>query len=277
MLRSLLSGLVLAMCVAAALLIGGGSELEHVALLGAGLGAVVGLVPSDSPLGGLGGFTVGFIAAWIAFGIRVLLLPDTTAGRAVAAFLVILICGAVAAFSGGKVPLWSALIGAVAIVGAYETSFTSSPSQFLSASPQAASTVLLAAGFGFIGASVVTTFSKGPDAEGAISTPAPYSVSAGLGAMSVPDPFDVSAGSEAMSAPDLFSISAGLETTRVPDPSTVSTGPEATSTPDPYNVPQGPQDTSPPDPFILPALPKEASPPDLQPSPTGIQDTVRAS
>jgi hypothetical protein len=167
----LLSGLVLAVCVAAALLMGGGSDLEHVALLGAGLGAVVGLVPSDPPLGKLGGFAIGFIAAWIAFGIRVALLPDSTAGRAVAAFLVILVCGAVAAFSAGRVPLWSALVGAAAIVGAYETSYTSSPSKFLTASPQAASTVLLAAGFGFIAASVISVFSKRPDATAATRVP----------------------------------------------------------------------------------------------------------
>ena len=170
MLRTLLSGFVLALFTAVVLTIGGGSELEHVALLGAALGGVVGLVPHNPPLGKLGGFVLGFVVAWIAFGVRAAVLPDTTIGRAVAAFLVILVCGAVAAVSAGKVPLWSALVGAAAIVGAYETSFTNSPPQFLTTSPQAATTVLLAAGFGYVGTTIISTFIKG---DRAASTRAP--------------------------------------------------------------------------------------------------------
>ena len=157
-------------------------ELEHVALLGAALGGVMGLVPHDPPLGKLGGFVLGFATAWMAFGIRALLLPDTPSGRAVAAFLVVLTCGAVAAASVGKVPFWSTLVGAAAIVGAYETSYTSSPSAFLTGSPQAATTVLLAAGFGFIGSSIITTFLKAPailKAPDHLSTPGSHRAPAG--------------------------------------------------------------------------------------------------
>jgi len=163
MLRRLLSGSALALCAAVVLLIGGGSDLEHVALLGAALGGVVGLVPHDPPLGKLGGFGLGFLLAWIGFGLRAALLPDTTVGRAVAAFLVILLCGVAAAVSAGKVPLWSALLGAAAIVGAYETAYTTAPTEFLSTSPQAATTVLLAAGFGFVGSTLITMFAKASD------------------------------------------------------------------------------------------------------------------
>jgi hypothetical protein len=66
--RSLLSGCVLALFAAVVLLIGGGSDLEHVALLGGALGAVIGLVPDGSRQGRLGGFALGFVAAWMAFG-----------------------------------------------------------------------------------------------------------------------------------------------------------------------------------------------------------------
>lgn len=176
MLRRLLSGCVLALCAAVVLLIGGGSELEHVALLGAALGGVIGLVPNDPPLGKLGGFALGFAGAWIAFGVRAAVLPDSTIGRAVAAFVVILILGAVAAVSAGRVPLWSSLVGAAAMVGAYETSYSNSPSTFLTTSPQAATTVLLAAGFGYIGTTVIHTFIKAPDAA---RTPDPVSDPAG--------------------------------------------------------------------------------------------------
>jgi len=164
MVRSLLSGCVLALSAAAVLMIGGGSDLEHVALLGAALGGVIGLVPHDPPLGKIGGFALGFGVSWIAFGVRAALLPDSTTGRAVAAFLVILVCGTVAAVSAGRVPLWSSLVGAAAIVGAYEASYSSSPSTFLTSSPQSATTVLLAAGFGFVGTTIITTFFKSSDA-----------------------------------------------------------------------------------------------------------------
>jgi hypothetical protein len=170
MLRNLLLGTVLAFCAAVVLLIGGGSDLEHIAVLGAVLGGVLGLVPHDQPLGKLGGFAFGFVITWIVFGVRALLLPDTSVGRAVAAFLVILLCGVVAAVSLDKLPLWSSLVGVAAMVGAYETSFTDSPPQFLTTSPPAATSVLLAAGFGFIGVTIVTTFFKGPDAARAPDT-----------------------------------------------------------------------------------------------------------
>jgi hypothetical protein len=164
MLRTLLSGFVLALCTAVVLLIGGGSELEHVALLGAALGGVIGLVPNDPPLGKLGGFALGFGVAWIAFGLRAAMLPDSTVGRSLAAFLVIFICGGAAAISAGTVPLWSSLVGAAAIVGAYESTYTSSPPTFLTTSPQAATTVLLAAAFGYIATTIIHTFIKGTDA-----------------------------------------------------------------------------------------------------------------
>ena len=160
----LLSGCVLALSAAVVVLIGGGSDLEHVALLGAALGGVIGLVPATTPLGKLGGFGLGFAVSWMAFAIRAAVLPDSTTGRALAAFLVILICAVVAAFSAGRVPLWSSLVGAAAMVGAYETAYSASPSTFLTTSPEAATTVLLAAGFGYIGVTVVTAFFKSPDA-----------------------------------------------------------------------------------------------------------------
>jgi hypothetical protein len=177
MLRRMLSGVALALCAAVVLLIGGGSELEHVALLGAALGGVLGLVPHDPSLGKLGGFFLGFLLSWIAFGVRAALLPDTTVGRAVAAFTVILICAVVAAVSAGKVPLWSTLVGAAAIVGSYELPFTDSPPQFMVTSPPAATTVLLAAGFGYIVTTLIDLFvpdvppTGGPDAPPASDAP----------------------------------------------------------------------------------------------------------
>ena len=155
--RSLMAGLLLA--VGAALIIGLGDALglgmEHVALLGAALGGVLGLVTAREPLGKLGGFVVGFVVAWLGFALRAAVLPDTAAGRALAAFLVVAVVGMCAAVSGGRVPLWSALLGAAAIVGAYEQTYTNAPSEFLQQSPSAGTTVLLAVALGYLATSLV--------------------------------------------------------------------------------------------------------------------------
>lgn len=155
--RGLIVGLVLA--VFAALIIGLGEllgmDLQHVALLGGALGGVLGLVPHQPPLGKLGGFLLGFVAAWIGFALRAAVLPDSASGRAVAAFLVVAVIGVVCALSSGYLPLWSGLVGAAAIVGAYEETYTNAPSQFLAESPAAGTTVLFAVALGYFAASLL--------------------------------------------------------------------------------------------------------------------------
>ena len=156
--RGLIVGLVLA--VFAALVIGLGQllglDLQHVALMGAALGGVLGLVPHDPPLGKLGGFVVGFVVAWIGFALRAAVLPDSAGGRAAAAFLVVAVIGVACAVSAGRLPLWSGLLGAAAIVGAYEETYTNAPSQFLKESPTAGTTILFAVALGFLATSLLT-------------------------------------------------------------------------------------------------------------------------
>jgi hypothetical protein len=157
MVRSLVTGLCLA--VFAAVIIGLsnllGLDLEHVALVGAALGGVLGLVPHRPAWGKPVGFLAGFLLAWLGFALRAAWLPDSSGGRAVAAFLVVALIAVVAALSGGRLPLWSGLVGAASIVGSYESVYTSAPSQFLSDSPAAATTVLLAVGLGYLATSIL--------------------------------------------------------------------------------------------------------------------------
>ena len=152
MVRSLVTGLCLA--VFAAVIIGLsdllGLDLEHVALLGAALGGVLGLVPHRPVWGKVAGFLLGFALAWIGFALRAAVLPDSPGGRAVAAFVVVALIAVATSASRGRVPMWSGLLGAAAIVGAYESVYTNAPSQFLSESPAAATTVLLAVALGFL-------------------------------------------------------------------------------------------------------------------------------
>jgi hypothetical protein len=155
--RSLISGLVLA--VFAALIIGLGElfglDLQPVALLGAALGGVLGLVPHRFPFGKLGGFALGFVIAWVGYALRAAVLPDAAAGRAAAVFVVVAVIAGCCALSAGRIPVWSALLGAAALAGAYEEIYTSAPSQFLKESPTAATTVLFAAALGYLATTLV--------------------------------------------------------------------------------------------------------------------------
>jgi hypothetical protein len=155
--RSLVAGLTLA--AFAALIIGLGQlfglDLQAVALLGAALGGVLGLVQHRFPLGKLGGFVLGFVVAWVGYALRAAVLPDSATGRAVAAFLVVAVIATACAVSSERVPLWSGLLGAAAIAGAYEEVYTNAPSQFLKESPTAATTILLAAALGYLATTLV--------------------------------------------------------------------------------------------------------------------------
>jgi hypothetical protein len=129
-------------------------ELESVALTGAALGAVVALVPDRPPLWRAGGFAVGFLVAWGGYGLRAGLLPDTSTGRAVAALVTVLVLVGLSVATGTRAPLWSLLAGAAAMASAYETTFMITPSAFPYESPTAATQMALAAGIGYLAASV---------------------------------------------------------------------------------------------------------------------------
>lgn len=128
-----------------------GLDLDQVALLGVTLGGVIGLVPDRTLTQRIIGFAIGFVLAWIGFAVRAAMLPDIAAARAVVAFGVIVIAMLIVVATGSRVPLWSALIGAAAMVGAYEQTYAASPSLFVSDSPTAATTVLLAVAMGVLG------------------------------------------------------------------------------------------------------------------------------
>ena len=152
MIKNLLPGAVIAVFGALTIAFGQafGLELDQVALLGVALGAVIGLVPDRSNVQRIAAFLVGFMFAWIGYGVRAAVLPDSATGRALAILLVIVLCMAIAAVAEGRFPLWAMLVGVAAMVGSYETTYIESPSQFVAQSPTAATTVLLAAAIGHL-------------------------------------------------------------------------------------------------------------------------------
>jgi len=128
-----------------------GLDLDQVALLGVTLGGVIGLVPDRTLAQRITGFAIGFALAWIGYGLRAGLLPDIAAARALVVFGVIAVAMLIVVATGSRIPLWSTLVGAAALVGAYEQTYAASPSLFVSDSPTAATTVLLAVAMGVLG------------------------------------------------------------------------------------------------------------------------------
>lgn len=160
--RYILAGLVLAVLTTLLVLLSDalGLDTEGVALLGGALGGALGLVPDRSPAQRAGAFVIGFLAAWVGYALRAAVLPDATAGRAIAVLLVLLVCLAVGAATRGRLPLWATLLGAAAMAGAYETTYAADPSAFLSSSAATATSILVAAGAGFVATSLL-----GPQVE----------------------------------------------------------------------------------------------------------------
>ena len=111
--------------------------------------------PTAPPRSAPRGFGVGFLAAWLGYALRAAVLPDAAAGRAIAVLVVVLVCLAVAGLTRGRLPLWSALLGAAAMAGAYEATYAADPTSFVTSSATTATSILLAAGAGFLATSLL--------------------------------------------------------------------------------------------------------------------------
>ena len=128
-------------------------ELEAVALFGVVMGAIAAIVPSASAAGRLVGFLAGFAVAWVGFLARAAMLPDTSAGRAVAAAAIVLVCTGIAVAGVRFTRLWAVLLGAAAFTGAYEYTYNAAPPEVLTTSVSTATSLLLSAGVGWLAAS----------------------------------------------------------------------------------------------------------------------------
>ncbi|WP_258726316.1 hypothetical protein [Cellulomonas sp. NS3] len=175
MTRPLLAGSVLAALAAVLVLLSGvlGPETQAVALLGTALGGALGLVPDRPPAQRAGAFAAGLAAAWVGYALRAAVLPDAPSGRAVAVLLVVLACTLLAAGTRGALPLWATLLGAAALAGAYEAAYSADPSGVVATSPAAATTVLLAAGAGFVATALLDALSGGRE-RAASAPPEPH-------------------------------------------------------------------------------------------------------
>jgi hypothetical protein len=162
--QSVVAGLLLAAATGLLILLSEPLNLhvEQYVLVGLLLGAVLGLMADLAMWDRLAGFGIGLVAIWIAYGVRAGFLPDSSGGRAIAsaglvAFFVLLVW-----LAGGRLHIAPMLLGAAALAGAYELTFTEAPPRFLQESTAALTGVLLAAAVGFA-CTVVASALIGPD------------------------------------------------------------------------------------------------------------------
>lgn len=145
------AGLLLSAAVGLVIIISAsnGLGIEPYALAGVAAGAVIGLVPDRTPLARLGGFVAGFVAVFVGFAVRAMLLPDTTAGRVVAAVATCLLCVLVTGLTRGRLPLWSLLLGVGTFAGVYEAPFAAAEAEMATTSIDVATSLLTAVAAGF--------------------------------------------------------------------------------------------------------------------------------
>ena len=155
--KSLLPGLLLVLAAVIMTFISAALELElePVALLGVATGGMLALVPDRGVLTRVAGFALGLVFAWIGYVLRAAVLPDSAGGRAVAVGLVLLLCVAVAAVAADRIPLWSMLLGAAAMAGAYEYSYAAAPPELAATSVSAVTALLMTTAVGFIAAAAL--------------------------------------------------------------------------------------------------------------------------
>ena len=155
--RTILGGLLLVAAAFFTVLVGGwlDLELDAVAVLGVAAGAVVALVPDATVGRRLAGFALGVVAAVLGYYARAALTPDTSTGRAVFAALVVALCVVVAVASVGRLPLWSALLGAGTFAGAFESTYSSAVPRVVDLSIGALTTLALCVAVGFVAAALV--------------------------------------------------------------------------------------------------------------------------
>jgi hypothetical protein len=148
----MISGLLLVIAAVLTMLVSAwlDLELESTVLLGVTAGAVVALVPDATAARRVAGFVLGVLASLVAYLVRAGYTPDSASGRAVYVGLAVALCVVVAVASANKLPLWSALLGAGTFAGAFEATYAAAPPRVVDNSIGALTTLLMCVAVGFL-------------------------------------------------------------------------------------------------------------------------------
>jgi hypothetical protein len=119
---------------------------------GLAVGGVLGLVSDGGPVGRVGAFIVGMIVTMILFVLSVLVLNNSFLGQVLTIVIGIGLITIICALTGGRLPLWAGLMGAVLVAGAYSQAFAANPAGILTELPQYTTQALVPAALGFLAA-----------------------------------------------------------------------------------------------------------------------------
>jgi hypothetical protein len=161
--RTLICGVVLALLAAVVAVTG--SALGITTLWPLLLGAAVGFAAVPVSLGRVSAFVLGAVVSWVAMALRAGFLPDLPASRAIVVAGAVLLLAVVAAVTANRAPLWAGLVGYAAFAGLYEPLYAATPTAFLTESPTALLTVLLAGAIGVAAAELGQLLSGGSRAH----------------------------------------------------------------------------------------------------------------
>ncbi|TVR22092.1 MAG: hypothetical protein EA387_09200 [Nitriliruptor sp.] len=159
MARTALIGAVVALLVA--LVAVGGAPLGITTIWPVLLAIGVGLAARPVTIGRIAAYAVGTAAAWAAIALGAGALPQTASADAIAVLAALAILIVLAAVTADRFPLWAGLAGYAAFAGYYEPIYAANPTLFLSESPVALLTVLLAGAVGFAIASLADLLTAG--------------------------------------------------------------------------------------------------------------------
>lgn len=115
-------------------------------------------------------FVAGAGAGWLAIALRAGVLPDSDASVGIAMAVAAVTVTVVAAASRERAPMWAGLAGASGFLGLYEPTYADSPTLFLTDSPVALATVLVAAAIGALMALLVDAIVGATEREADVRT-----------------------------------------------------------------------------------------------------------
>jgi hypothetical protein len=146
MARTALTGAVVALL--AALVAVGGSALGITTIWPVLLAVAVGLAAGYLTLGRVAAYVIGLAISWLMAALTAGVLPQMAISDAIIVLATVAILTVIAVVSADRVPLWAGLAGYAAFAGFYEPIYDANPTLFLSESPVAFATVLLAGALG---------------------------------------------------------------------------------------------------------------------------------
>jgi hypothetical protein len=161
--RVFVLGTILAVFTFLAVVLGAWAQLDlDNVLFATGCGALLGLIANKSPGVRIGAFLLGFVVGTLGYLFRAAVLPDNVLAQGIAAFFGILIVTLICGLTRGRLPFWGALLGLIAITGAYNATFTAAPYDFIQSALATTGSLLACAGVGML-AIVIGQLFVGPE------------------------------------------------------------------------------------------------------------------